>query len=262
MKRVLVFLLTIAMSMLYLVPVLAENEPVDRMVDDADLLSDIEEAALEQKLDAVSTEYDMDVVVVTVWGLDGKSSMDYADDYYDYNGYREDGLLLLVSMEERDWWISTSGSGIHAFTDAGLVYMEEQFLPYLSDGDYVLAFETYINLCDDFMSQAASGTPYDYNHMPKEPFPAVRNLGICLVAGLVIALIVVLIMKAQLTSVRKQDTANVYTRRGSLNITERGDRFLYVHRSRTAKPKDNGGGGSRTHRSSSGRSHGGRGGKF
>ena len=53
----------------------------------------------------------MDLVVVTANTLGGKSPMEYADDYYDYNGYTDDGALLLVSMEDRDWWISTKGSG-------------------------------------------------------------------------------------------------------------------------------------------------------
>ena len=41
----------------------------------------------------------------------GKTAEAYADDYYDYNGYgygeNDDGLLLLVSMGEREWAITT-----------------------------------------------------------------------------------------------------------------------------------------------------------
>ena len=54
-----------------------------------------------------------DVIVVTVASLDGKTAESYADDYFDFNGYGlgqdRDGILLLLSMEDRDWAISTHG---------------------------------------------------------------------------------------------------------------------------------------------------------
>ena len=61
---------------------------------------------------------------VTADTINGETPMAYADDYYDYNGYGagadNDGILLLLSMEDRDWWISTTGYGIDAFTDYGI----------------------------------------------------------------------------------------------------------------------------------------------
>ena len=81
-----------------------------------------------------------DVAVVTADTLDGKTPMAYADDFYDYNGYgfgeSKDGVLLLVSMEDRDWWITTTGYGITAITDAGREYMSERFLPAMSEDVY------------------------------------------------------------------------------------------------------------------------------
>ena len=54
-----------------------------------------------------------------------------------------------------------------------------------------------------------------------------------------------------------------YMKKNSLNLTRCGDMFLYNQVSRTAKPKeDSSGGGSSTHTSSSGETHGGSGGSF
>ena len=41
--------------------------------------------------------------------------------------------------------------------------------PDLADGNYLDAFETYADQCDNFINQANSGEPYDVDHMPKEP---------------------------------------------------------------------------------------------
>ena len=258
MKKLITMLLVLLITLSFAVPAFAEAMP--RLVDQADLLTDAQEASLLSKLDSISNRQGMDVVVVTADTLDGKSPMAYADDFYDYNGYAEDGILLLVSMEDSDWWISTAGYGITAFTDAGIEYLGDRFVPSLSDGDYAGAFETYANHCDEFITQAKTGDPYDTHNLPKEPFDFLLNLAVSFVIGLVIAAIATAVMKGKLKSVHAQAGASGYVKTGSMNVTHRQDLFLYRDVNRTAKPKDSS--GSSTHTSSSGRSHGGGGGKF
>lgn len=230
-----------------------------RLSDEAGLLTSVEAAALEQKLDAISTRQGVDIVVVTVDSTDGKTPQDFADDWFDYNDFGQDGILLLVSMEDRDWHISTTGYGITAVTDAGLTYISDQFVPQLSDGEYALAFDTFAQLCDSFLTQAKTGDPYDSHNLPKEPFAFGMNLLICLGIGLVVALLITGKMKGELTSVRQQVKADAYVTPGSLQLTNSRDLFLYSQLSKTERPRS---GGSSTHTSSSGRSHGGGGGKF
>ena len=232
----------------------------NHLEDSAGLLTGTEAANLEAKLSQISDRHNVDIVIVTVESTDGKSPMDFADDYYDYNGYREDGILLLVSMEESDWWVSTTGYGITAVTDAGLDYMSDQFVPYLSDEEFAQAFEKFADLCDEFITQAKTGDPYDSHNLPKESFSLVTNLLIALGIGLVAAWIVTGSMKAKLKTVRQQAKADDYIASGSLRLTYSRDLFLYTHLDRREKPKS--GSGSSTHTSSSGTTHGGGGGKF
>ena len=258
MKKLIIMLLALLITLSFAVPAFAEAMP--RLVDQADLLTDAQEASLLSELDSISNRQGMDVVVVTADTLDGKSPMAYADDFYDYNGYAEDGILLLVSMEDSDWWISTAGYGITAFTDAGIEYLGNRFVPSLSDGDYAGAFEIYADHCDEFITQAKTGDPYDTHNLPKEPFDFLLNLAVSFVIGLVIAAIATAVMKGKLKSVRTQAGASSYVKTGSMNVKHRQDLFLYRDVNRTAKPKDSS--GSSTHTSASGRSHGGGGGKF
>lgn len=62
--------------------VIPETRQLPRLVDRADLLSELEEEELEARLDEISERQAADVVVVTVNSLDGKSAQDYADDFY------------------------------------------------------------------------------------------------------------------------------------------------------------------------------------
>ena len=58
-------------------------ERLPRLVDHANLLTASEERTLLNNLDEISTRQNMDVVIVTVDTLEGKSPQDYADDFYD-----------------------------------------------------------------------------------------------------------------------------------------------------------------------------------
>lgn len=259
-KIVLVFLLALVICALSVNMVFAASP---RLVDEARLLTSSERSELISLLNEISERQNMDVVIVTVDSLDGKSPRAYADDYYDYHGYRADGVLLLIAMDSRDRYISTSGYGITALTDAGISYMEDRFVGDLSDGDYASAFATYAELCDDFITQAKNGNPYDRGNLPKAAFPWGRNILISVVIGFVIAFIATAIMRSKLKSVRSKSGAADYIKQGSFHVTNANDLFLYRRVTRRARPKDSGsGGGSSTHRSSSGRSHGGGGGKF
>lgn len=246
-----------------------------RLVDEADLLTDSEETALLAKLDEISERQQFDVAVVTVNSLGGKTPEAFADDYYDYNGYgygeNADGALLLISMEDRDWYITTCGYGITAITDAGRGYMQEQFKPALSDGDYSGAFTTFAELCDEFVTQAKTGEPYDVGNLPKGTVSPIMIV-IDLVLGLVIGYAIASVRKSKLKSVRNKVEALDYTVPGSMMLTDSRDIFLnktVTTRTIHHESSSSGGGSSthtsssgRTHTSSSGRTHGGGGGKF
>ncbi|MBE6563059.1 MAG: TPM domain-containing protein [Ruminococcaceae bacterium] len=234
------------------------------LVDNDDLLTSFEEDEILEMLEDVSSKHDMDIVIVTEYSLGDKSAMEFADDYYDYNGYKKDGILLLVSTEYSDWHVSTTGYGITAITDAGLEHMSDRFVPYMSEGDFYTAFITFVELSDEFIAQAKSGDPYDIHNLPKAPFEFGISLIISLVIAFVIALIATGVMRGKLKTVRSSYEANDYLKEGSLDVTRSQDIFLYVDLKCRPRPKsdESGGGGSSTHFSSSGTSHGGGGGKF
>lgn len=59
---------------------------------------------------------------------------------------KRDGLLLLISTEENDWYISTHGYAIYAFTDDGISYIGKKPKPYLSGGDFAGAFDAFATI--------------------------------------------------------------------------------------------------------------------
>ena len=256
----------------YLTTVKTKFEKPALLVDEADLLNSQEEAALLSKLEEISQRQELDVVVLTVSSIYGFTPQDYADNYFDYNGYGQgpnhDGVLLLINMGDHDWYVSTTGYGIYAITDAGLDYMSNKFLKPLSAGDYTLAFNTYADLVDEFVTQAKTDKPYDSDHLPKDP-PSLLWIPASGLFGLVLAWLVTAYLRGQLTSVQSRSDAKEYMKSGSFKLTNAQDLFLFRNVSKVPRPKSTssssgfrGGGGSSSQRSFSGRSHGGGGGKF
>lgn len=275
MKKIITLTLAVFLVVLTSVPFCAFAEEKDYVVDNADLIFDLNEEELEKELKDISERTGMDVVVVTTNTLDGKTPMEYADDYYDYNGYANDGCIFLVSMEDRDWWVSTKGYGITCITDYGIKVIESECVGYLSNADYYLAFSKYGKLVEEFYNEAKTGAPYDTNNKYKdENGKTIGGVGekmtgdnlkgvvIALICALVIALVVVSSVKRSYKPVRFNASASNYLVDGSLNVTQSYEHFLYSNVSKTERQSSSSGGGSSTHTSSSGSSHGGGGGKF
>lgn len=228
----------------------------------------------------VSAGYDAGctVVVVTADDFDGKTAKAYADDFFDAGDFGEDGILFLVSLARREWHISTAGESIYTYDDSRLICFENELISYLSDGDFYGAFVRFAELCredysynDGYHSNYNDGHYSDYNdeyYAEDESFTASRIV-IPVIFGLIVGLITVSSMKAQLKSVRSKPNASDYVKSGSLNINTSYEKFLFRNVTKTRRESSSSGGssgrsggGSTVHRSSSGRSHGGRGGRF
>lgn len=265
----------------------ADERAYPLLVDDADILSDYDEQRLLTKLESVSMKCDMDIAIITIENLDSRDITSYIDDFYDYYGYgrgeNHDGIMFLISMGDRKWHITTTGSAENMFTDAGQSYIMSTVQPLLSGGTYYEAFDSFVSLCDEFVNQAENDAPYDVNNMPDgyydadgesqtssrsfEPLPLMW-LPVSFIVALLVALIVGRHYKNELKTVRFKAEANSYVVPGSMIVTSSYDQFVDSHVTRTPIPKSNdndsgsSGGGSSVHTSSSGSSHGGSSGSF
>lgn len=241
-------------------------EGYNRVQDYAEVLTADEYYRLNAVYDELRNRQKMDVIICFTNDIEGKTPSEYAETLFDECKYGygadRDGVLLLVSFEDRDWYITTHGYGKTAFTSSGIQYIGDMITDDLASKNYVAATESFAQLCDSFITDARNGTPYgeetgaidDGGFQMPPPLWIPISIGV----GLIVALIVVLTMKGKLKSVRMQAAASNYLKDGSLNITDSSDIFLYSNVSRTARPKegkDNDGG-------SSGGDFGGGGGKF
>jgi uncharacterized protein len=233
------------------------------IVDKAGILSEDEKKSLFTLLDSVASSYKFDLVIVIEKDIEGKSTMAYADDYFDNNGYGygedRDGCLLLQVTESRDYWFSTSGRGIDLLdgNDYAFDKLEADVIKFLSTGNNYEAYRSFILNMEKFLSLEARGRSYNFLYR--------RHLvltGIAWIVAFLIGSIILIIWKKGMNTAAVQTQAAVYVIPGSFNFREKKDRFLYSTVTKTIKQSSSSSGGSRSHTSSSGRSHGGRGGRY
>ena len=242
-RRITSLLLCLLLAVFLALPVCA-NSPL--VLDYANLMISEEERSLEKLCGQVGIDSEMDIVLLTVPNLMGRSAMDFADDFYDNNGYRQNGLIFLLDMGSRQWHISTSGTAVSALTDRDLERIENKVIPYFSDGRFYEGFSVFLDILPGYLKSGSA--------------PQI-NLFLSLAVGAAIAGIVILIMRSTMNTKNPQRSAANYETDGSYHLRSHQDLFLYSNVTKVARPKNNSSGSS-THLSSSGRSHGGRGGRF
>ncbi len=223
--------------------------------DGAELMAPEEIVGLEAIAEDVSSSTGLDIVILTVERLDGLSPAAYADDYYDSNGFGDDGMLFMLAMEERDWYISTCGDAIRIFDDDDIDTLLDAGLPWFSDGYYYEGFCEVLRIAGSMMS---------YDPIPSTASSVSKSgqtLLISLAIGAAVSGIVILIMRSSMNTKRKQRSAADYMTQGSYHLRTRQDIFLYSNVTKTPRQQNSSSGGS-SHMASSGRSHGGGGRKF
>lgn len=272
-----------------------EERISERVIDEADILSDEEEENLKETLDKINTEYGYDVVIATADNLEGYSATEFADDCYDYNGFSENGILFLVSIENRDWAISTSGKAIEAFPDYYQTMIFDTMKIFLSNDEWYMAFNTFANHCNlqiityennettSAQSDYSSSTTkyqYQYNNgitsdknNDIEPVQEEESLFITilsnLLVGVIIGLIVAFVKKKKNNKKMLGNEVGFSTEPyidGGVNMIDHYDKFVRNEHSerfvKTADTSNQSHNTSTTHHSSSGRTHGGSSGKF
>ena len=263
-KKLLVSLLLAVLLLLSLGgAALASGAQPGFVSDGAALLTDSQRQTLESEAAAFSAKYGCGIYIATVADYTeyGYSPADARE--YIYNelglglGDERNGILLLLSMEDRDYDLTAYGMTAHtAFTDYGKERLADAFLDNFRNDDWYGGFMDYIRECGLYLDYAAQGTPVDIYQEPYVPPTPGEKLVIAVPIGCVVALVVCLIFRAQMKTAKKQTQAREYMDRNGVNIRVTQDSFTHRTQTVTVIRSDNdshGGGG--TYINSGGFSH-------
>jgi len=254
------------------------------VVDDAHLFDAEGIQRLETIIQRIRDTYQMDAVVLTTRDTpstyDDDVLVDYADRYYEDNGYGlgEDraGVLYMIDMNNRYIYISTAGVMIDYLNDSRIEDMVEASTEYLSRGDYIGGATRAMTMLERYLRRGIEEGSFRYDEKTGQRLTGLYNrlttteALVALVAGAIVAALIAfgVINRYSLAGgTYHYDRASL----SSCKLTKDDEQYLRqtVSRVRTPPPSSGGGGhggghsgGSGVHVSSGGMSHGGGGGHF
>ena len=246
-----------------------EGAPEKRIYDDAELLSDAEELALENQIKTVENEVFADIVIVTTNEnlQEEYQLMNYADDFYDYNlfgfnknlktadGTSGDGILLLYCTASDAFWASSAGRLVYVYPSntEGMTKLLKTTRGAFTDGTMFDASKAFI--------ESVEGTVYkslDGSTNPNGSFFAylgknIQKLLLILLISIVLAVLLIL-KQIKFLNGQEEDVTHKTYMEGTVKVVKKQDDFIRETR-RVIKSSSSSGGNS--HSSSSGSSHGG-----
>lgn len=289
MKKLVSILFAAALALSFASPAFAYENLVD---DSANLFSREEIAEISTQAELYSGETGLSLAVVTTDDTQGRTTENFAEDYYDdladYQGWSENGMILLIDMDNRivfttavgDTWEFYSNSDISYITDCG--YDEALSGQY---GSAILAMidaalETYGSNDGNYEGGYYYDDDYYYDDYNYNDYGSYNNyhgsLSISFIDILIYILIGLAVGALSVFAVKSK-----YKNQGKGDEFDTDDLILYLTGSNdtvisrnvvTAKiPKNNnhgrpggshGGGGASVHHSSGGRTHRSSGRKF
>lgn len=243
------------------------------VIDEYEALTSDEEMDLTQRIESINETDAFEVVIVITDQMNGKSSMAYADDFYDENGYglddRNSGILMLINMDDREVWLSTTGMGIEVFTDSRIDVMTDRIAEYLSDGDYFESCEVFLEDVQTYLDRGipAGQVTVESSYDATDSMSYLEKVGMLVTTPWVyLAALAVSVLATLGLSINSKgrDTTHfqTYESAGSFDLRRSEDTYIRESISKTPIPKQNSNNTSTTHRGSSGTSHGGGGKKF
>lgn len=225
-----------------------------RVVDDADIFTDAEEAKLTKLVNELIAKFDYkyDLVIftdVSNYGIgSGMEASDgvYPADFYQAHGYGKgenySGSVIFICMEpgNRYWWSAARGDSRPYFSETNVNSLDDGIEPYMVDGEYANAMYKYIELLDELYTNGKITkklTASDY----------VFCIAAAAVAGLIVGAINRSAKVRKMKNVKYATFANDYIVKDSFKVKGIKEMFLYKNVTRTyieTSSRSSGGGSS------------------
>ena len=150
MKRLRLIVAALCLLAANVIPVAAsEGTDLPKVIDDAGILSDYDEAQLSSQIDELIQQYQIDIVLMTENRRQEGTAQAEADLQYVNRGYGigegKDGIMFLLDMGSREWAISTNGAAMTMFSDYDLSALGDHAASgYFSSDQYYQGFQSYL----------------------------------------------------------------------------------------------------------------------
>ena len=252
-KKAIVSLLFALCLLLCMTAAAYADAQIDYVSDYAGLLSDAQRRDLNDRAAEIADEYNFGVFVVVV--NDYKSYVngsiaDFSENvFHRYGlgrGQKEEGVLLAMSMSNRDYDIYAHGDfGNYAFTDYGKRQLADSFLDNFRGNDWEGGFRDFIENSGNMLEMARNGRPVDTwiaDQAETGPRMTLGKILVSLGVGCLTGGATVSGMKRQMKTAIRQTGAANYVSLGGVKLSNKRDDFVNRSVTRQVIPRQTTGG--------------------
>ena len=223
----------------------------EKIYDFAEILTENEEKKLYKNIKHFIKETDIDLVIVTikenVKGLANDTANTrmklYAHDFYNYNDFKKNGLLLLIDMHVGGIYMVTEGRAVELFPNSRMNPILKNVYDKVSKKEYFSACNGFITSVSDFVNIRLPGD--DDEHIIDDDGNVVDDVfGNILWMFLISFVVSGIVVGVMINSYKEQKLNKIskdYLNRDSINITTISDFYLGSKTKRAFLKKKNNG---------------------
>lgn len=224
MKKIFSLMLVLIAALSMVISVSAA-EP-NYVYDDAQVLSQEQEAELSAKLEKLGSTYNRQIIAVTIAAVPGGDLDAAAEETYERihsgHGADTDGMMLLLFQNTQEARIYATGDCKSIVNDTVSRRILRALDDALENADYAEAIHDFADKSEDYLSGKAYRFPY------------IIAVLTALAAACLTGMLVGKKLKAQLKTVH----GGYYAQREQLELTDSTDAFLCKKVEKTRKPKE------------------------
>lgn len=233
--------------------------------DFANLLTDSEITFLQNTIKNLDNKDDYGIVIVTTNNVNNLSTQEYADDFYDYNNFSQSGILLLIDMENREVYISTTYYGQIIFDNDRVEDILDVITPKLSNANYYNACSFFLEMVESYIEKGPSASMKNCeitNSYGDYTCPKMLPIPFIILFSIFLSSIVTFLITRKYKKIILAKDADYYLKKGNITLGNKIDKFVNTHTTRTYINTSSSSSSGGSHHSSSGSLHGGGGRSF
>ena len=147
MKKIVSLVLVVALL------VVSVGAQAPSVVDKEGLLSLTEAETLESSFNQYHEAFGFTVAAATAESFEGLTADAFARRCYEVNGYDHDGILLLISEGEGQWYLYTTGICAQVISESDAAQIGQSLVADMEAGNYYNAFKVFAEKCTEPVCQ-------------------------------------------------------------------------------------------------------------
>lgn len=222
-----------------------------KLYDNADIFTDIEEQQIKNKIDEYIDEHNMDLIIVTTSINTYSNTERFLENFYQSNNFgissKKNGTIMAIDLDNQMYEFISYGEMQRYLDDDRIneVYDYVDQMYNANNKDYYVLSTSFIDRLDYYVDLGIPDSNIDtyvsedgIMHI-KRTFPWFKVS----VFAIVISSVIVLIMAHKSKMIKKANNASAYVIQNSVEITNRSDHFVTTHTSRVRKSSSSSGSG-------------------